>query len=124
MDVSVEFRFNQKVLNGLKIMPDDVLFEIAKQTLDFSISQEIVPIGETQKLIESSAEYGVHRSKGDMTIASTTHYAKYVWNMPQATTHWTNEGKAHNKWYAYTLKKYSQVFINNAIYKSWRKDMQ
>ena len=124
MDVSVEFKFNQKVLNGLKVMPDDVLFEIAKQTLDFAVSQEVVPIGETHDLIRSSEEYGVHRAKGDMTIASTTHYAKYVWNMPQATTHWTNEGKAHNKWYAYTLKKYSQVFINNAIYKSWRKDMQ
>jgi len=124
MDVSVEFKWNPKVQNGLKVIPDDILYEIAKQTLDFAVSQEVVPIGETHDLIRSSADYGVHRAKGNMTIASTTPYAKYVWNMPQATTNWTNKGKAHNKWYAYTLKKYGQVFINNAITKSWRKDMQ
>lgn len=124
MDVSVEFKWNPKVQNGLKKIPDDILFEIAKQTLDYAVSQEIVPIGKTHDLIRSSTEYGVHRSKGDMTIASTTPYAKYVWNLPQGTTKWTNKGKAHNKWYARALKKHSSTIINNAIYKSWRKDMQ
>lgn len=123
MDVQVEFKWNPKVQKGLKVISDDILYEIAKQTLGFAISREIVPIGKTHDLIRSSAEYGVHRAKGDMTIASTTFYAKYVWNFPQSPTKWTNKGKAHNKWYAYTLKKYGQVFINNAINQAWKKDM-
>lgn len=123
MDVSVEFRFNQKVLNGLKIMPDDVLFEIAKQTLDLSVP--MIPmskiVGHSGTLRRSSISGGVRGSRNDYYIGSYTNYAKHVWNMEGVN--WTTPG-TNNKWFARTLKKHSTTIINNAVYKSWRKDMQ
>ena len=122
MNVSYEFKWNPKVYNGLKKMPDDILFEIAKQTLDMAVSTEAIPI-DTKKMRNLSVEFGVRKHPGDMIIGSPTGYASRVWVMPQSTTNWTNKGKAHNKWYAYILKKYGQTFIDNAISKSWKKDM-
>lgn len=123
ININCEVKYNKKTMNGLAVIPDDILFAIASQTLSFAVSREIIPIGKTHNLLESSTEFGVHRAKGDMTIGSPTSYATRVWNLPQATTKWTNKGKAHNRWYAYTLKKYGKTFIDNAINQSWRKDM-
>ena len=36
MDVQVEFKWNPKVQKGLKVISDDILYAIAKQTLDLS----------------------------------------------------------------------------------------
>lgn len=123
MEVTYEFNMNPKTKQGLKNISDDILFAIASQTLDISISKEIIPIGKTHHLLESSKEFGVHRNHNDMTIGSSTDYATYVWNLPQKTTNWTNEGKAHSQWYAYTLKAYGQVIINNAIEQAWKENM-
>ena len=123
MDVSVEFKFNQKVLNGLKVIPDDVLFEIAKQTLDLSVP--MIPmskiVGHSGTLRRSSISGGVRGGRNDYYIGSYTNYAKHVWNMEGVN--WTTPG-TNNKWYARTLKKHSSTIINNAVNQSWRKDMQ
>lgn len=123
MDVSVEFKWNPKVQNGLKKMPDDILFEIASQTLD--MSYPMIPMsnikGHAGTLRRSSKAGGVRGGHGDYYIGSYTKYAKHVWNMENVN--WTTPG-TNNKWYARTLKKHSSTIINNAIYKSWRKDMQ
>ena len=121
MSLSVEFKWNPVVQKGLQKIPDDILYEIAKQTLDMTLSNESIPY-KTGDLYRSSASGGVRGGKGDYYIGSYTKYAKHVWNMPQSTN-WTNK-KSKSKWYAYNLKKYSATIINNSITKSWRKDMQ
>lgn len=122
MEVTFEFKWNKKTADGLDKIPDDILFSLAKQTLDTSVSIEAIPI-DTKEMRNKSVGYGVHRSHNDMTIGSPTSYAMYVWNLPQKTTHWTNKGKAHSQWYAYTLKKYGKVFIENAIEQAWKENM-
>lgn len=123
MDVSVEFKWNPVVQKGLQKIPDDILYEIAKQTLDLSVP--MIPmskkIGHYGTLRRSSINGGVRGGKGDYYIGSYTKYAKHVWNMENVN--WTTPG-TNNKWYARTLKKHSATIINNAITKSWRKDMQ
>ncbi len=123
MDVSVEFKWNPKVQNGLKRIPDDILYTIAKQTLDLSVP--MIPqsniVGHSGTLRRSSVSGGVRGGKGDYYIGSYTDYAKHVWNMENVN--WTTPG-TNNKWFARTLKQHSATIINNAIYKSWRKDMQ
>ena len=123
MDVSVEFKWNPKVQNGLKIMPGDILYSIAKQTLDLSVP--MIPmsniVGHSGTLRRSSVSGGVRGSKNDYYIGSYTNYAKHVWNM--GNVNWTTPG-TNNKWYARTLKKHQTTIVNNAINQSWRKDMQ
>lgn len=123
MEVLVEFKWNPRVQNGLKKIPDDILFEIAKETLDRSYDS--IPMsnlkGHAGTLRRSSMSGGVRGGHGDYYIGSYTDYAKYVWNMENV--HWTTPG-TNNKWFARTLKKYGATIINNSINKSWRKDMQ
>ena len=109
MEITYEFKWNQKTKNGLNNICDDILYAIAKQVLDTAVSTETIPI-DTKNMRNLSVAYGVHRKHGDMIIGSPTSYATRVWNLPQQTTNWTNKGKAHNKWYAYTLKKYGKTF--------------
>lgn len=123
MDVNCELKWNPKVHFGLKKIPSDILYSIAKQTLDMSIP--MIPMskkkGHAGTLRRSSVRGGVRGSKNDYYIGSYTKYAKHVWNMENVN--WTTPG-TNNKWYARTLKKYSSTIINNAINQSWRKDMQ
>lgn len=124
MDVLTEFKWNPKVKNGLKVLPDHILYSIAKQTLDLSVP--ITPmsnkVGHSGTLRRSSISGGVRGSNGDFYIGSYTNYAKYVWNMPQSTN-WTTPG-TNNKWFARALKQHSQTIINNAINQNFKKDMQ
>ena len=120
MDVDAELRLNPKVMNGLKRIPDDILYTIAKETLDMTRSNEAFPRN-TKKLQMTSVAGGVRGSNGDYYIGSYTNYAKYVWKMPQSTN-WTNK-RTKSKWYSYTLKTYGRTITDIAINKSWRKDM-
>ena len=122
MEVTYSFDLNKKTELGLQNISDDFLFAVADQVLEFSISKEIIPIN-THKMETKSRAYGVHRNKGDMVIGSPTDYATRVWNLPQETTHWTNQGKAHSQWYAYTIKQYGQVIIDNALNRAWKENM-
>lgn len=123
MDVNCELKWNPKVHFGLKKIPDDILYSIARQTLD--LSEPMIPMskikGHAGTLRRSGFSRGVRGGKGDYYIGSYTKYAKYVWNM--SGVNWTTPG-TNNKWYARTLKKYSSTIINNAVNQSWRKDMQ
>ena len=123
MDVQVELRWSPKAKSGLKNIPNDILYTIAKQTLDMSVP--MIPMskikGHAGTLRRSSISGGVRGGKGDYYIGSYTKYAKRVWNMENVN--WTTPG-TNNKWYARTLKKHSSTIINNSINQSWRKDMQ
>ena len=116
---NVEVVFNKKVMNGLTIIPDSILYLCAKQTLD--LSRPIIP-KDTGKMRTSTASGGVRGGNGNYYIGSYTGYASKVWNYPDRTN-WTTPG-TNNKWFARTLKRYNSVIVNNAINQSWRKDMQ
>lgn len=123
MDIDAELRLNPKVMGGLKRIPDDILYTIANETLSFS--EEIIPMSKIKNhagtLRRETASGGVKGGNGDYYIGSYTSYAKHVWNMPSGTN-WTTSG-TNNKWFARALKQNQAVIINNAINKSWRKDM-
>lgn len=120
---NVEVVWNPKVMKGLTIIPDDILYTIAKQTLD--LSQPLIPKSNTPNhsgtLRRATASGGVRGGNGDFYIGSYTSYASHVWGMPESTN-WTTPG-TNNKWFARTLKQHNAVIVNNAINQSWRKDM-
>ena len=124
MDYEVEFKPNPKVERGLKEIPDDILYSIARQTLDMSVN--IIPksVGQATsgKLRRTSLSGGVRGSHQDYYIGSYTNYAVHVWNMNDATTNWTTPN-THSQWYTRTLKKNGQTIINNAITRSWKEKM-
>lgn len=117
MEISYVFQWNDKVKKGLNRIPDDILYTIARQTLD--LSYPIIP-KDTHKMARSSMSNGVKGSDGDFYIGSFTNYASSVWKM--TNVNWTTPG-TNNKWYARTLNKHGKTIIDNAINQSWRKDM-
>ena len=123
MDAEVEVKWNTKVQNGLKRIPDDVLYGIAKQTLD--MSQPYIPMSNTPNhkgtLRRATMSGGVRGGSGDYYIGSYTNYASSVWKMENVN--WTTPG-TNNKWFARTLKKHQATITNNAVNQAWRKDMQ
>lgn len=124
MDADAELQLNLKVMNGLNKIPDDILYIVARETLD--LSQPKIPKSNTKNhagtLRRATSSGGVRGGNGDFYIGSYTNYAKYVWKMPDSTN-WTTPG-TNNKWFARTLKQYNSTIINNAINQSWRKEMQ
>ena len=124
MEITYEFQWNKQVQRGLNKIPDDILYTAAKETLDMSVPK--IPMsnikGHSGTLRRSSTAGGVRGGNGDYYIGSYTNYASSVWKMPDSTN-WTTPG-TNNKWYARTLKEHGSTIIDNAINKSWRKDMQ
>lgn len=122
MEVSYVFQWNDKVKKGLNRIPDDILYSIARQTLD--MSYPLIPMSDIPNhsghLRRASIYGGVSGSNGDYVIGSYTHYASSVWKM--TNVNWTTPG-TNNKWYARTLNKHGKTIIDNAINQSWRKDM-
>ena len=120
MEITYEFQWNRGAKLFLTRIPDEILYGIAKQTLDMTISKEYIP-WRTGDMMLSSASEGVRGGNGDYWIGSYTNYASSVWKMPQSTTNWTNT-KSKAKWYAYTLRHHEKTIIDNAINKSWKKE--
>ena len=122
LEIDAKVEWNKTTLNGLKRIPDDILYLTARETLD--LSQPIIPKSNTKNhagtLRRATSAGGVRGGNGDFYIGSYTNYAKYVWKM--SNVHWTTPG-TNNKWFARALKQHSSTIINNAINQSWRKDM-
>lgn len=118
MSVSIEFKPNIKTQNGLKKIPDVVLYTIAREVLD--LSQTIIP-KDTGKLRSSSMGAGVRGVPGDYYIGSYTDYASYVWEMPPGTN-WTEPG-TNSQWYIRTIKEKGTVIVNDAVNRAWKETM-
>lgn len=122
MEVSYHFEWSKKTLLGLKYIPADIMYAIARQTLDLTISNEYIP-WRTGDMMLSSVAGGIGRDGGvDYYIGSYTNYASSVWKMPQYSTNWTNPN-SKSRWYAYTLKHHSKTILENAVNKAWRDNM-
>lgn len=125
MEVSVKVVPNTKTQAGLKVIPDRVIFTIARMTLDTARDTDIIPMSppgtKTRgQLRRTSMAGGVRGSNGNYYIGSYTSYASYVWNMEGVN--WTTPG-TDNKWYTRTLKRHGQTITQNAINKAWRDVM-
>lgn len=125
MEVSVQVVPNPKTMAGLKVLPDRVMYQIARQTLEMARSVLIPksPAGTktSGNLRTSSMAGGVQGSSGNYYIGSYTSYASYVWNMPDSTN-WSFTGSG-NKWYTRTLKKHGKTITETAINRGWSESM-
>lgn len=125
MEVVAKFEPNLKVEQSLKRLPDEVMFAIAKETLDFSIPH--IPMSNiknhsgTLRRSSGRGESGVHKTGEGYYIGSFTDYASRVWKMDDATTNWTTSN-THSQWFAYTLKRYGKTIIDNAVKQAWKDE--
>ena len=118
MNVNAKIEWNNRVKNGLLVMPDKVLFKVARQTLD--LSRDLIP-EDSHTMRKTSFSNGVRKSITGYYIGSFTNYASRVWNFPE-TTNWTKKG-SNNKWFARTLKEKQDVILRNAVNQSWRETL-
>ena len=119
MDVSYEFKWNQKTKKGLEELPDEILYKIGSLTLAFSVP--MIP-KKTKTMMRETVANGVRGGNGDYYLKSSPGYASYVWNMNDSTTHWTTPG-THSQWFARTLKRNGATIIDNAINQAWKDKM-
>ena len=124
MEVTYEVVPNQRTMNGLKRLPDRVLYTVAEQVL--SMSETLTPMSPAGtktrgQLRRTSQAGGVRGGNGSYYIGSYTSYASYVWNMPDSTN-WTTGG-TNNKWFTRTLKRHKATITDNAINRGWKDVM-
>lgn len=82
-------------------IPDKVIYEIARTTLDLVIPT--IPQN-TGKMRRATISGGVRGGNGEYYIGSYTNYAKYVYEMDNNKTHWTTPG-TNSYWFKeYWLK--------------------
>lgn len=125
--VSVELHFNEKTLKEIKGLPDKVMYEMARKTLDMTeihIPMSTLP-RHSGTLRKTTMAMAVRGQPGDYYITSigspTRSYASRVYNMNDSTTNWTTPD-THSKWFEYSLKRYKEVIVNSSIDKA-RKDL-
>lgn len=121
MKVIAQFEPNLKTQYALNKIPDEVLYAVAKETLDMTYSKEYFP-KKTTTMERSSMSGGVRGGNHEYYIGSFTDYASRVWNYPQETTNWTNP-LSKSQWYAYTLKHFGQLIIDTAVTKAWKDNL-
>lgn len=123
MQVTYEVKWNDKTKRGLNNIPNDILYAIAKQTLDYSVPMipQSKKVGHAGTLRRASISGGVRGGNGDYYIGSYVNYASRVWRMNDSTTNWTTPG-THSQWFARTLKQYGKIIADNAINQSWKKE--
>ena len=118
MEISVKVVPDKRTEAGLKKVPDKVMYQVARMTLDMANST--IPF-KKGRLRESSMGAGVRGSNSNYYIGSYTNYASYVWKMPDSNN-WTTPG-TNNKWYARTLKKHGKTILDKAVNQGWRETM-
>lgn len=126
--VSVELHLNDKTLKEIKGLPDKVMYEMARRTLD--VTKIHIPMSATPRhsgtLRKTTMDMGVKGEPGDYYITSigspTRGYANRVYNMNDSSTNWTTPD-THSKWFEYSLKRYKEVIVNDAINKA-RKELK
>lgn len=111
--MNVEIKYNKATMNKLKQLPDKIVYEIARQTLDRVGSMKITPY-RTGRMERTMFSEGVKKtSSGIYTIGNYTSYAKYVYGMPQSTN-WTNKN-SKTKWFDYFWKTQGKNVTNSVI---------
>lgn len=124
MQIIAKFEPNLTTERNLEKLPNDVLYSIAKQTLDMSIPSIPMSVGKptSGSLRRTSVSNGVRQDKDGYYIGSFTYYASHVWKMDDNTTNWTTPN-THSQWYARTLKQYGKTILDTAVTRAWKEDM-
>lgn len=113
--MNVVFEPNKKTEKILLDLPDDIMYAVARITLDMSMKKVPMSRGKSTsgQLRRSTMAYGVRGSNGDYSIGSSTSYAKYVYNMPDSN-HFTTPGTS-GKWFHKTFKAHQVSIVKTAI---------
>ena len=119
MDFTYTLELNEHTNKALKEMPDTVLFNVAKITLDNTYT--IIPKNTKRMALETFSN-GVRGGNGDFYLESSPGYASHVWNMNDDTTNWTTPG-THSQWFARTLAEHGKIIIDMAVNQSWKEKM-
>lgn len=124
MELIAKFEPDIRTDRNLSKLPDEVLYRVAKQTLDMSI--EIIPksvgLATSGNLRRTSMSQGVSKGSEGYYIGSYTKYASHVWGLNDTTTNWTTNN-THSQWYARTLKEKGQLILDNAVNRAWKETM-
>ena len=113
--VKTTFTWNNQAKKKLASVDDEILYDIAKITLDLSYDK--IPLAtykNSGRLRLSSVGYGVQKENTGYSIGSETSYAKYVYNMNDSTTHWSTQGTG-SQWYKKTWQKQGKSITSQAI---------
>lgn len=113
MSMSVTIKYNKSTMNKLKLLPDKMVYEIARQTLDRVGSMKITPY-KTGRMERTMFSSGVKKDmSGVYTIGNYINYAHYVYAKPQ-NTNWTNP-KSKAQWFDYFWKSQGKNVFNNVV---------
>ena len=119
MDFTFEVNLNKQTEKAMKEMPNDVLYNVAKITLD--LTYPIIP-KDTKKMALETVANGVRKEDEGWYLESSPEYASHVWVMNDDTTNWTTEG-THSQWFARTLQESGETIIQTAIDQAWKENM-
>lgn len=111
----IDVKLNQKTFNKIQNAPDKIVYNIASEVWNQEANPKTsnIPM-DTGHMREASHSFGVRGENGVYKIGSPTSYAKYVWVMNNATTHWTTEG-TESKWYINFIKKHGKRIITESV---------
>ena len=116
IEVETTVELNKNTLKKLNKLPSEILYSVARQTLD--LSYQTIPLSDRVnrgRLRSSSMAYGVKKhTNNDFSIGSETDYASYVWVMNNETTNWTTPG-TQSAWYDRVYKEKGKSILQNAI---------
>lgn len=122
MNIKVEIDIPRQLpIRELDNYIDDVVFNTARVTLDFTNSKKRFPYL-TGELNKASMAEGVV-SDGNKTYhlgASGVDYAPIVWEYPQKGTNWTNPD-TYAKWYMTEFENEKEQIMNQAVDNAIRK---
>lgn len=108
----------RKELNGFE---DEVVYRVARMTLDFTIPHIPYLTGKLQK---ASLKFGVQGSDKVYSLGATDDvpYARTVYNYSQTGTNWTNP-RSYSQWFYTEYYNQKETILGNAIttsYKNWK----
>lgn len=112
ISVSADFKWNEKTRINLQKVPEKIMYQIARQTLDLTGSSKVTAY-DTGKTEQSMYSGGV---KGDFEsgfyIGNFTDYASYVY--VKSGVNWTNKN-TKTRWFEYIWKRHGASITNQAI---------
>lgn len=119
---NLKFTWNQKAKKKLETVDDDILYDVARMTLDRTYDTIPMSVAKNNsgRLRRSTTEYGVKKGEDGYTIGSNTEYAVYVYNMNDKRTKWTTGGTG-SKWFDKTWKKNAQIITKQAVERNMLK---
>jgi hypothetical protein len=108
----------RKELNGFE---DEVVYRVARMTLDFTIPHIPYLTGRLQK---ASLSFGVQGNDKVYSLGATADapYARAVYNYSQTDTNWTNP-RSYSKWFETEYYNQREVILGNSVsasYKNWK----